>query len=157
MAVLTETWYQEWESSTARSNLYTYAYLLSILSRSRTRIVANGRQYGGIAIVSRNSTPKLDAFPPINPDDHEVMAAVGRVVGIPGRLFVIACYAPPNLTPPRAKLMTEYVVDVIEEGKRKFPDCHLIITLINGLLRTYCSITLMSEKSCTVQLGGTGA
>lgn len=42
-----------------------------------------------------------------------------------GNLFVIACYAPPNILP--AEGLLEYLSDVICEGKRTFEDCSILL------------------------------
>ena len=125
LAIITETWYQNCD--VGLSELYKDAHSLSVLVRNRTTIATNGRQYGGLAIVSRNLTTKLEHFPLLNPEDHEVLAATGKVKGIPGKLFVLACYAPPNLTAVKARKMTEFVVDIVAEAKRTIRDCTVIV------------------------------
>ena len=39
----------------------------------------------------------------------------------------MSCYAPPGLAPAAADSLLEYLSNVIAEGKRKYPDCTLII------------------------------
>lgn len=104
-------------------------HALSMLSRERSRAANNGRQYGGVAMIYRRRTCKFNVFPFVNPDDHKVLAAVGKVSGFKGKVFCLSCYAPPNLTLLQARSMIEYVSNVVGEAKRSFADCTV---LVNG-------------------------
>lgn len=64
-----------------------------------------------------------------NPDEHEILACIGSLKGIKGNIFTISGYAPPNITPLKAKQLTEFMSDVIGEAKRRFEDCTLVISL----------------------------
>ena len=66
-------------------------------------------------------------FPLQNPNNHEVLACVGKIHGIKGKVFVISCYAPPNLSTLMAKQMIEFVSDVIGEAKRRFENCSIVV------------------------------
>ena len=127
LACITETWFQNHRDHYQALDEYADRFSLGIINRNRTTCAANLRQYGGVAIVFRYKTTKLEHFPLVNPDDHEIVAAVGRVTGIKGKVFCLACYAPPNLTRSRAELMLEYLSDVISEAKRKYNDCSIIV------------------------------
>ena len=94
-------------------------FAIGLISRNRSICASNNRQYGG---VSRKT---LQPFPLNNPREYEIVAASGNV--IKGKLFIVACYAPPNITPTRADELLEFLSDVIAEGKRKFPNCSVVV------------------------------
>ena len=127
LAFLTETWFQDNRDQFQNLRDYADRFSLGIINRNRAICATNLRQYGGVAIAYRFKTSKFEEFVLTNPLEHEVVAAVGKVVGIRGKVFCLACYAPPNLTQSRADLLLEYISDVISEGKRRFKDCTLII------------------------------
>lgn len=58
---------------------------------------------------------------------YEVMAAVGNVAGIRGKVFSVAAYAPPNITPSVADDLIAFVSNVVAEGKRKYLNCSIIV------------------------------
>ena len=126
-AVVTETWYQSNRDCEDAMRYYQKKFSLGVIHSNRSICAANNRQYGGVALVYSQKTAKFENFPLINPLEHEVLAAVGKIVGIKGKVFCIACYAPPNLTPTRADELLEFLSDVIAEGKRRFPDCTLVL------------------------------
>ena len=127
LATVTETWFQSDRLRQELEQEMTDKHALCIISRERSRAAANGRQYGGVAMVFRRRTCKFDVFPLVNDDDHEVLAAVGKITGIKGKVFCLSCYAPPNLTVTQARSMIEYVSDVIGEAKRSFAECTIIV------------------------------
>ena len=125
--VLTETWYQ---SNRALADLlaeYSSRFSLQAIVRNRTNRASNGRSYGGVAFVYRKSRASFKTFELANPDDFEVLATVGKVHGIKGKMFVLSVYAPPNLQSNRAKQLIEYLSDVIGEAKRTFEDCSIVV------------------------------
>ena len=126
-ALVTETWLQDNRMTDERLTDCTNKYAVGIISRNRTICAANNRQYGGVSIIYRRKTTSLAAFPLVNPSEHEVVAAVGKVNGIGGKVFIVACYAPPNLHPNKAEELLEFLSDVVAEGKRKFPNCSIVI------------------------------
>ena len=67
---------------------------LGMLTRDRGTTAANGRRYGGVALVYRLRTTKFTVFPLTNPNKYEVLAAIGKVQGVRGKIFTISCEAP---------------------------------------------------------------
>ena len=127
VALLTETWYQTNRMSTEELADYADRFSLGVIARNRDAVAANGRQYGGVALFYRQRTSSFANFEIINQDGHEVLAAVGSVKGIKGKVFCIVAYAPPSLTLLRARQLNNYLSDLIGEAKRKYPDCTLIV------------------------------
>ena len=86
LAFLTETWLKD--STEHRDMLKDLAdgHNLSVIARNRKATVS-GRAYGGVAVVSRNSTCTLKEFELVNPNNYEVVAAVGKIRGVKGRVF----------------------------------------------------------------------
>lgn len=80
-----------------------------------------------MAIINRIQTTKLENFPLTNPNSYEVLAAVGKVTGVKGKIFVLACYAPPNIPTVEARGLLEYLSDVVCEAKQTFADCSILI------------------------------
>ena len=127
LALCTETWFQNGRDQCNNLADYSGNYGLGAVIRNRTNTAANGRQYGGVALLFKKSRAQMVEFPLVNPEDYEVLACVGTVHGIRGKVFVLTCYEPPNLTTHRANLMHEYIVDVLNEAKRPFQDCTMIM------------------------------
>ena len=126
-AMLTETWYQDGRLLAEKIDEYSDNYALSSIVRNRDAVARNGRQYGGVAFISRKATSQFEEFPLANPIGHEVLAVVGKVKGIKDKLCCLTCYAPPNLSLTRSKELIEFVSDVISELKRKFRDSLIVI------------------------------
>ena len=127
-ATLTETWFQDGRDFEIMKADLTDKYGLGILARNRDRAASNGRLYGGVAFLYRKSRGSFKEFVLQNPDEHEILACVGSLKGIKGKVFTISCYAPPNITPLKAKQMIEFLSDVIGEAKRRFENCTLVIS-----------------------------
>ena len=64
-----------------------------------------------------------------NPDDFEILAAVGKVHGVKSRILCIACYAPPNMGSLRAGGVIVYLSDLIAEAKRMLGDVLIVVSV----------------------------
>ena len=127
IASVTETWFQDRRDHFEAISDYADRFSLGVITRNRSSCARNLRQYGGVALIYRYSTTRLSEFPLANPDEHEIVAAVGKVTGIKGKVFCVACYAPPNLTRLKADQFLEFLSDIISEGKRKFNNCTIMV------------------------------
>ena len=127
-ATLTETWHQSNRALADTLREYSSRFALDAIVRNRAAAASNGRTYGGVAFIYRKSVASFKEFQLVNREDYEVLATVGKVHGIKGKIFCLSIYAPPNLTTVRARGLLEYVSDVIGEAKRKFEDCSLVIS-----------------------------
>ena len=127
-ASLTETWFQDGRALEERIIDLAGEFSLGMVTRNRDYAAANGRLYGGVAFVYRQKMANFAEFPLLNPEGYEVLATTGRVTGIKGKIAVVTCYAPPNITPLRAQSMLEYISDVVGELKRKIENPTLIIS-----------------------------
>ena len=127
-ATLTETWHQSNRALADTLREYSSRFALDAIVRNRRAAAANGRTYGGVAFVYRKSVASFKEFQLVNHENYEVLATVGKVHGIKGKVFCLSIYAPPNLTAAKARGLIEYVSDVVGEAKRKFEDCSLVIS-----------------------------
>ena len=127
-ASITETWFQDGRTIGEIAADLEDNHDLIMITRNRNRRALNGRQYGGVALVYRKKNSSFKDFPLHNPLGHEVLACIGRVYGNKGRVAVITCYAPPNLTSPQAQSLVDYLSDVTGEIKRKFPEVTIVIS-----------------------------
>ena len=128
LATLTETWFQDGRDFEIMKADIADKYQLGIIARNRDTAAANGRLYGGVAFVFRKSSGNFKEFPLTNAANHEVLACVGSITGIKGKVFVLSCYAPPNLASHTAKQLIEFISDVVGEAKRRFEGCTIIIS-----------------------------
>ena len=127
ISCLTETWLQSNTSLESKLNDLADEHCIDIIIRNRQDYARNGRQYGGVALTFRRSKCSFKEFELVNPDNYEVLAAVGKVHGIKEKVFVIATYLPPNLALTRARACLEYLSDCIAEAKRVYEDCLIIV------------------------------
>ena len=127
LAFITETWYQSNRNTVEELEQFAARFSLGVLHRNRENVARNGRQYGGVAFFYRLATSSFKEFELANPDDHEVIATVGTVKGIKGKVFCLTAYAPPNIPLLSARLLHQYLSDVIDEAKRRFADCTILL------------------------------
>ena len=127
-ATLTETWFQDGRDFEVMKADMIDEYGLEMIARNRDNAAANGRLYGGVAFIFRRNCCSFKEYKIYNQDMHEILACVGTVKGIKGKVFVINCYAPPNLTTLRARMLVEFISDLTGEAKRKFEDCTLVVS-----------------------------
>ena len=127
LAAVSETWFQSNKDRDELVEEMEARFSLGLLTRERSLAASNGRQYGGVALAYRLKTTRLDPFPLNNPNDYEVLAALAKVDGVKTKIFTMACYAPPNLTPTQADGLIEFLSDVVCEAKRTFEDCMILV------------------------------
>ena len=124
--VVTETWLQDDSEMDELATNLEAGHGLRMLVRNRTTIAANGRKYGGVAIVSNNNKAGLQPFTLDSRKDFEVVAASTRIKGV-GRVAIVGAYIPPNYTAAKAAECIEYVSDVVGSLKGKFKNCYITV------------------------------
>ena len=119
MAIVTETWLQD---QAVENTVIDVAgeHGLDAFFLNRQVTAANGRQYGGVAILGRSTSTKFSTLGFPNPDNFEVLAVAGKVNKIKEKAVVIGVYIPPNYPRVKAEACLDYISDVIAETKRKF-------------------------------------
>ena len=127
IAMVTETWYQSTKQGNEDIDDYAARYSLGAITRNRDSVATNGRQYGGVAFFFRTSCSSFREFVLDNPEGYEVLATIGNVKGVRGKIFCLTAYEPPNITLLRARQMHEYISDVIDEAKRVYADCMVLV------------------------------
>ena len=126
VAIVTETWLQDGQLDSAVLDV-AGEHGLDLVARNRLGVAANGRQYGGVAIVSRSSASNLKPLEIDNPECFEVLCVTGKVSKMRDKVAIIAVYIPPGYTRPRADLCVEYVADVVAEVKRKLESPIIVV------------------------------
>ena len=111
LACVTETWINPGKQLNDVEQELRAAYSLGIISRSRLPNANNGRAYGGVALIYRLSRATFKAMDYRNPSDFEVLASLGKVKGVKGKLLAVSCYAPPNMGSLRADGLIVYLSD----------------------------------------------
>ena len=119
VGVVTETWLQ----NDAVEGLTIDAageHGLEILALNRETVADNGRQYGGVAIITKRASSKFKALTVPNPEAFKVPCAGGKNNGIKEKVVIVAAYIQPNYNRTRALACLDYVSDVIAEAKRVY-------------------------------------
>lgn len=125
IAVVTETWLQDKSINDTTIDL-AGQHGLDLLTLNRQNMAANGRQYGGVAVVTRCSSTSTKLVDIPNPENFEVLCSSSKIKGIGDKVITVAVYIPPNYPRHRADACLDYVADVVSEAKRRF-DSPLII------------------------------
>ena len=123
---MTETWLQEDTEMAEIIQELDAGHGLFTFLKNRPTAAANGRKYGGVAIITNQVRASYKPFPLANPLDYEVVAATTKMKGI-GRVAIIGAYMPPNMPAAGAHDCIEYISDLIGELKRKYEDCNVIV------------------------------
>ena len=89
---------------------------------------AAGVSHGGVAITFRKSFCSMSRIPAKNPDNFEVLPAVGTIPGHRRKLVVFACYIPPSYDTARGKKCLEYISDMVCVSMRKYNDPYIIVS-----------------------------
>ena len=100
---------------------------LSLLYKNKKRD-SRGVAYGGVAIFFKKD---ICNFKPVNiggGDDLEILIAAGSMRGHSRKIFVIACYMPPNYNGQKANSCLDYIEGAIIEVKRRFKDPYIIVS-----------------------------
>ena len=126
IAVITETWLQDWSVSDSTIDL-AGQHGLDLFTLNRHNIAANGRQYRGVAISARSARASFKVMSMPNPEHFEVLGIAGKIKGISEKVVVIAVYIPPNYPRHRADACLDYVADVVSEAKRTFASAMIIV------------------------------
>ena len=62
-----------------------------------------------------------------NPDNFEVMAAIGNIRGHARKMAVVSVYIPPGYNVKREKECLEYITDIVIEIKRQYTDPYITV------------------------------
>ena len=128
IAVVTETWMKEGDRLDEVMSGLSLGSGIGMLHRSRDRCAANGVFYGGVALLWMESVGSFKKVQVKNPEEFEVLTAVGTLHGQSRKMIIIACYIPPNYKTSRGKACLQFVSEIVLDMKRKFADPYLVIT-----------------------------
>ena len=110
--------------------------------------------YGVVGLFCNFKELQLD-----NPNNFEVLPAIGSVQGLSRKVALLGCYIPPNYTTARAASCLRYIEELVIELKRRLKDPMIIVSgdfLINGMWRTRSRSFATYPKRPPVQPEGTG-
>ena len=101
ISIVTETWFKRGQELDQRLSDLEHGFGLCALTKNRPPNPSTGVAHGGVAIIYKKKigTFKLIDLP--NPENYEILSAVGTLMGTARKLVVIAAYLPPNYTVPK--------------------------------------------------------
>ena len=127
IAILTETWLTSGPTLDEDIEDLRLGAGIGLLVRNRDP-GSRGFSHGGVALAFREA---LCGFRPIgihNPQQYEVLAAMGSVPGHARKIIVLACYMPPGDAAARGNACIDFVQDLIIQMKRKYSDPYIIVS-----------------------------
>ena len=84
--------------------------------------------HGGVAIVARDVNTKLRVHNFTNPEDFEVLAVGGTMHQIRRKVYIVACYIPPNYRVPKAKACMRHIADLVLDIKNTCRDALVCVS-----------------------------
>ena len=126
LAIVTETWLADGTTLEEDKQDLLLGAGLSMICKNR-RPDTRGLSYGGVAIIYKDDLVNFKELKIYNPDNYEVVAAVGSVQGITRKIATIACYMPPNLTVARARGCLDFLEQLVIEMKRRLKDPYILV------------------------------
>ena len=91
--------------------------------------MGNGVAYGGVAVFFKEEKCRLKPVNLVdNPDDFEILSAIGTLQGHTRKVVIIACYIPPNYNMTRGTGCLDYIQSLVIEAKRRYKDPYVIIS-----------------------------
>ena len=125
-AIVTETWLAQGTrlELDAENLLLGQGLVIKYLNRLPS---ANGLTYGGVAIVTRESTTRVKDYGFPNPERFEVLAISASVAKIRRKFYIIGAYIPPNYTVLKARACMSHINDLILDIKTKANEPYILL------------------------------
>ena len=127
LAILTETWLTSGLSLDEDIEDLRLGASVGLLVRNRDPGSA-GFSHGGVGDAFRDATCNFRQIPINNPNNYEVLAAIGNIPGQARKAVVLACYMPPDDPAARGNSCIDYIQDFIILMKRKYSNPYLIVS-----------------------------
>ena len=89
---------------------------------------SRGFAHGGVGIAFREATCTFRHIGIHNPDNFEVLAALGTLPGHARKIVLLACYMPPGDAAARGNACIDFIQDLLIQMKRKYSDPYIIIS-----------------------------
>ena len=126
IAIITDTWIADGPSleQDIQDIRDGTGYTLNHLNRQRG---ARGVAHGGVALVTKDTRISISRFKFHNPRSYEILAVTAKVTGQYRRIFIVACYMPPNMQAEAARECMGLVVDIIHEAKRRLDQPMVVV------------------------------
>ena len=126
-AVVTETWLADGATLEENKQDLLLGAGISLLCKNRMpdhRRVA----YGGVGLFFKEDLCNFKELKLANPDNFEVLPAVGPVQGLSRKIALLGCYIPPSYNTARATNCLNYIEELAIEMKRRLKDPIIIVT-----------------------------
>ena len=96
IGIITETWLTDGNGLDDDVDDLLHGAGLGFLYKNRA---ANSRgfSHGGVGIFFREGDLSLTQMKMYNPDNYEVLSAIGTIKGLSRKIVVISCYLPPTM------------------------------------------------------------
>ena len=99
---------------------------MGLLVRNRD-LGSRGHSHGGVGIAFCESTCSFRELQIHNPNNFEVLAALGNIPGHARRMLAIACYMPPGATTSRGHACLDFIEDLLIKFKRKYSNPFIVV------------------------------
>ena len=127
VSVITETWLSDGQSLDEDLLDLEHGAGIGFLCKNRTP-GPRGVSHGGVGIAYKKNMIDMRKLEFHNPEDYEVLSAIGTMHGQTRKLVVVAAYIPPNYNLARGQGCPAYIADLVLELKRRYRDPYLLIT-----------------------------
>lgn len=97
IAIITETWLKVGPELDQFSSDFELGAGLSSLHLCRDPNPVTGVAHGGVSIINKKCAGKFREYAHPNPENFEILAAVGNFHGTARKVIIIAVYIPPQL------------------------------------------------------------
>ena len=124
--MVTETWIADGEGLEEDLEGLEFGAGLGMICRNRP-INSRGFSHGGVAVVYRSESCNFVRVDVPNPDEFEVVVALGTLPGHNRKLVTVGCYIPPGLAVPVGKKCLDYITDVVLQMRRTYRDPYLVV------------------------------
>ena len=121
IGIVSETWLAAGEKLEEKKEDLLLGSGISLFVKNRQRNYL-GVAHGGIAIAVRDSVTKMSEFPFHNPENYEIIAVAGTIMGISRKFFIIGAYIPPGYDVAKGKGCLQVINDIVLNIKSSFSD-----------------------------------
>ena len=126
LAIITETWLTSGQSLDEDIDDLREGSGVGLLVRNRDP-GSRGFSHGGVAVAFRGSRCSFAALQTHNPENYEVLAALGTIPGHSRKMLVLACYLPPGDSAARGHGCLDHIQDLLIQFKRKYSDPYIVV------------------------------
>ena len=126
-AVVTETWLADGKTLEEDKQDLLLGAGLTLICRNR-KPDNRGQCYGGVGLLFKEDLCNFKQIELNNPDEFEILTAIGSVQGLSRKIALIGCYVPPNYTTIRARKCMDHIEELVIEFKRRLKEPLIVVT-----------------------------